>query len=240
MASLPGKLVIGTCTLPFYFPHRGGRFMKSTKIVCACLVFCCLLFALSAQAEPVKSLWNGTEVYLVRKADNFIILYDRSRSMNDIYGKTVMTELAAERKILVEKNATLPDMNWMAGIYSFTPGSGLDNLTTYYPVQPYNKKSFSRTISTMPREPKGSTLLQQGLSELDKVLAEMSGKTVIFLFTDGQYTLIDSMMSPPALARRLASKYDISFVVIKTGADKRIKRYPGDCLGKRFILYGAV
>ena len=196
--------------------------MKSTKIVCACLVFCCLLFGVSVQAaEPVKSLWNGTEVYLVRKADNFIILYDRSRSMNDIYANTVMTELAAERKILVEKNATLPDMNWVAGIYSFTPGSGLDNLTTYYPMQPYDKKSFSRTIATMPREPKGSTLLQQGLSELDKVLAEMNGKTVIFLFTDGQYTPVDSIMSPPALARRLASKYDISFVVINTGAEKK-------------------
>ncbi|MEE4166350.1 MAG: OmpA family protein [Desulfocapsaceae bacterium] len=195
--------------------------MKVSKFACACLVFCSLLCALAVQAEPVKSLWNGTEVYLVRKADNFIILYDRSRSMKDIYGTTVMTELAAERKILVEKNATLPDMNWMAGIYSFTPGTGLDNLTTYYPVQPYDKKSFSRVIATMPRDPKGATLLQQGLSELDTVLAEMRGKTVIFLFTDGQYTPVDSMLSPPELARRLAAKYDIAFVVINTGAEKK-------------------
>jgi OOP family OmpA-OmpF porin len=195
--------------------------MKVTKIVFACLIFCSLLFTLSAQAEPVKSLWNGTEVYLVRKADNFVILYDRSASMKDIYSNSVMTELAAERKILVEKNATLPDMNWMAGIYSFTPGTGFENLTTFYPMQQYNKKTFSRTIAKMPREPKGATLLQQGLSELDKVLIGVSGRTVIFLFTDGQYTPVGSMLSPSALARNLASTYDTCFVVINTGADKQ-------------------
>lgn len=194
--------------------------MKVSKIVCGCLVFCCLIFSLTAQAEPVKSLWNGTEVYLVRKADNFVILYDRSASMKDIYSNSVMTELAAERKILIDKNATLPDMNWMAGIYSFTPGSGFDNLTTYYPMQQYNKKTFSRTIAKMPREPKGATLLQQGLSELDTVLAGVSGRTVIFLFTDGQYTPIGSMMSPSTLARGLVSRYDACFVVINTGAEK--------------------
>ena len=194
--------------------------MKVTKIVFSCLILCSLLITLSAQAEPVRSLWNGTEVYLVRKADNFIILYDRSASMKDMYGNTKMTELAAERKILIDKNATLPDMNWKAGIYSFTPGTSFENLTTYYPMQQYNKKTFSRTIAKMPREPKGATLLQQGLSELDKVLAEVSGRTVIFLFTDGQYTPVGSLPSPSALARTLVSKYDACFVVINTGAEK--------------------
>jgi OOP family OmpA-OmpF porin len=141
--------------------------------------------------------------------------------MKDMYAQTVMTELAAERKILIENNATLPDMNWMAGIFSFTPGSGFDNLTSYYPMQPYDKKTFSRAVANMPREPKGATLLQQGLSELDKVLAGLSGRTVIFLFTDGQYTPVGSLMSPPALARSLAAKYDICFVVINTGAEKK-------------------
>ena len=191
---------------------------KALLVIC-CFCLCSLVFVFSAQAEKIKSMWGGTEVYLVKKADNFIILYDRSVSMSDIYGKTVMTELAAERKILLEKNATLPDMNWQAGIYSFTPGAGLDNLTTHYPMQQYNKKSFSRVISKMPREPKGATLLQQGLTELDKVLSSLSGKTVVFLFTDGQYTPINTH-SPQVLAKRLDAKYDICFVVINTGAEK--------------------
>ena len=195
--------------------------MKRFKIVFGWLVLCCMGLSLPVMAEPVKSIWNGTEVYLVRKADNFIILYDRSVSMNDMYQGTVMTELAAQRKILIEKNATLPDMNWTAGIYSFTPGTGFDNLTTFYQMQPYNKKTFSRTIAKMPRDPKGATLLQQGLAALDKVIAELQGRTVIFLFTDGQYTPVDSLPSPSALARNLASKYDVCFVVINAGAEKK-------------------
>ena len=195
------------------------RARKALLVIC-CLFLCSITFVFSAQAEKIKSIWGGTEVYLVKKADNFIILYDRSVSMSDIYGKTVMTELAAERKILLEKNATLPDMNWQAGIYSFTPGNGFDNLTTYYPMQQYNKKTFSRAITAMPREPKGATLLQQGLTALDKVLATLTGKTVIFLFTDGQYTPINTS-SPQVLAQRLAAKHDLCFIVINTGAEKK-------------------
>lgn len=194
--------------------------MKNIVLASLLILLCSLSVTVSAQTQKITAMWGGTEVYLVRKADNFIILYDRSRSMNDKYAGTVMTELAAERKILLEKNATLPDMNWQAGLYSFTPGRGFENLTVHYPVQNYDKKRFSAAITAMPREPKGATLLQQGLSSLDEVLANLSGRTVIFLFTDAQYTPIDGMPSPGALAKGLASKYDICFVVINTGAKK--------------------
>ena len=178
----------------------------------------------ASQAETTTGVWGGKEVYLVKKADNFIILYDRSGSMQDKYGNTVMTELAAERKILVEKNATLPDMNWQAGIYSFTPGLGAENLTTYYPMQPYDKVLFSRTISKMPREPKGATLLQQGLAGLGRVMSGIQGKTVIFLFTDGQYSPVDHLPSPAAQARMIASVHDVCFVVIDTGNESKSAR----------------
>ena len=84
---------------------------------------------------------------------------------------TIMTKMQGERKILLEKNATLPDMNWQAGIYSFTPAGKITNLVEYYPMQPYNKKQFSWTLIRMPLEPKGSTMLQQGLIALDNVLS---------------------------------------------------------------------
>jgi len=194
---------------------------KITVFMLLWLVLGCIGSAFSAETGTIEWMKEGKVVYLVRTADNFIILYDRSASMKDTYAGTVMTELAAERKILLEKNATLPDMNWQAGIYSFTPGHGFDNLTTYYPMQLYNKKTFSRTISKMDREPKGATLLQQGLSALDQVLAGLSGRTVVFLFTDGQYTPVDSLPPPSALAAGLASRHEVCFIVINTGADKK-------------------
>ncbi len=163
--------------------------------------------------------WGGSPVYMVRTADNFIILYDRSESMGRRFLDTGMTELQAERKILREKNATMPDMNWLAGIYSFTPGHGVDNLTTYYPMQPYDKQMFHRVIDEMPREPLGPTLLQQGLFELNNILPALQGRTVIFLFTDAQYTPTANYESPAMIAAQLAAQYDICFAVLDAGAE---------------------
>lgn len=195
--------------------------IKQTVLTILLVVLSVLPALAASQTSKIKAMGSGSEVYLVRKADNFIVLYDRSGSMGDILKGTVMTELAAQRKILIEKNATLPDMDWQAGIYSFTPANSFDNLVTYYPMQQYDKKRFSRTLSRMPREPKGATLLQQGLTKLEQVLARLSGKTVIFLFSDGQYTPIESMKSPGELARGLASRHDLCFAVINTGAEKQ-------------------
>lgn len=195
--------------------------MRSRRIAITLLlvIFLATASTVLAQAKPVKWVMGGKEVYLVRKADNFLILYDRSGSMKEKYNGTVMTKLQAERKILLEKYATLPDMNWQAGVFSFTPGDSSDNLVVHYPVQQYDKKMFSWKLIKMPLEPDGATMLQNGLQELDSVLARMRGKTVIFLFTDGQYSPSISLPDPGAIARRLAAKYDICFVVINTGAD---------------------
>lgn len=177
-----------------------------------------VLSALPVQANNVSSIKDGKKVYLVRKADNFILLYDRSGSMAEKYNGTIMTKLQAERKILLEKNATLPDMNWQAGIFSFTPADSTENLIVHYPVQQYDKQWFSWKLIKMPLEPSGPTMLQQGLQELDKVLAQMNGKTVIFLFTDGQYSPVDYIADPGTLARKIGSKHDACFIVMDTGA----------------------
>lgn len=174
-----------------------------------------------AQATDIPWKRGGKTVYLQKKADNFIILYDSSASMGDDYPGTHMTQLQVVRRTLLEKNATLPDMNWQAGIYSFTPANSLQNLIEYYPMQQYDKKKFSSTLlKNLPLEPAGATMLQLGLAGLDKVLMPLTGRTVIFLFSDGQYSHVESWPSPGELARRLAQKYDICFVVINAANDK--------------------
>ena len=181
----------------------------------------CLFSASTGPAQEVKWVLNGEEVYLVRKADNFIILYDSSGSMEDRYPGTHMTQLQAVRKILLEKNATLPDMNWQAGFYSFTPAGKLENLIPYYPMQAYNKKKFSWTmLKDVPLEPTGPTMLQMGLYELGRILPTLSGRTVVFLFNDGQYTPVERMPSPVQQAGSLAARHDICFVVINTSTVK--------------------
>ncbi|OEU78787.1 MAG: hypothetical protein BA873_10750 [Desulfobulbaceae bacterium C00003063] len=171
-------------------------------------------------AEKIEAVIEGKEVFITRNADNFIIMYDSSGSMDSLYSNTTMTSLGAERAILEEKNATLPNLGWQAGIFSFTPGFSLNALKNYLPVQPYDKELFSLAIDNLPAKPSGPTLLQGGLKELDDVLAGMSGQTALFLFTDGQYSHVSGIAKPGALAKTLASKYDLCFYVIDTQAEK--------------------
>jgi OOP family OmpA-OmpF porin len=54
------------------------------------------------------------------------------------------------------------------------------------------------------------------LSKLRGVLAGLSGKTVVFLFTDGEYTPTPGMKKPVQIAREIAGKHDVCFYVINT------------------------
>ena len=196
-------------------------YSKSFLLTMICLLVYGVSSLSAAGHETVEYNWGGSPVYMSRVADNFIIMYDRSDSMGSQFLNTGITKLEAERKILRDKNATLPEMNWTAGIFSFTPGHGTDNLTVYYPMQAYDKQKFHRTLDKMPREPKGPTLLQQGLNELHTVLPTLEGRTVVFLFTDAQYTPIDRYKSPSLIAAELAAQYDVCFAVLDAGAENK-------------------
>jgi OOP family OmpA-OmpF porin len=164
---------------------------------------------------------QATKVSLVKTADNFIIMYDSSSSMADKYADTDMIEIDAERKILKEKNQSLPNLKWQAGIFTHTPGVGsLKYFATHLPMQVYDKAKFAAAIEALPARPSGPTLLQGGLRGLDSVLSTLTGRTVIFLFTDGQFTEQLKFPSPVEIANELSNKYDVCFYVISsaTGA----------------------
>ncbi len=191
------------------------------KTVFLLFAFALVVFSLSTgYAEKIEAVIEGKEVLIVKTADNFIIMYDSSGSMDSMYRNTTMKEIDAEISILKEKISTLPELNWQAGIVSHTPRFSLKSLKTYLPMQVYNKDLFAKTIDTLPTEASGATLLQGGLRQLGDVLAGLDGKTVVFLFTDGQYSHMDGMARPGAIARGLADKYNVCFYVIDTGAGK--------------------
>ncbi len=165
-----------------------------------------------------------TEVVLVKTADNFIILYDSSSSMADKYADTSMIEIEAELEILNEKNLTLPNLKWQAGIYSHTPGTGaIKSLVAYLPMQTYDKAKFATAIKALPARPAGPTLLSGGLDGLDQVLAGLQGKTVIFLFTDGQFTKQKQFTNPVTVANNLSKKYNVCFYVISSATGDAAK-----------------
>ena len=181
---------------------------------------------------------NDIEVELVKTADNFIVLYDSSGSMGEIYKDTGKKKIDLEKAIMKIRNANLPDLKFNAGLYTFSPQSismSTKTLKPYYKMQPYDKAKFDQAIDQLPSEAKGPTLLQQGLSELDPILAGLKGHTVVFVMTDGSYTnresgddrqevLESDPNTPVNIAKSLTEKYNVSFFVVNSSStDKESK-----------------
>lgn len=166
---------------------------------------------------------ENVEIEIVKTADNFIILYDTSESMNQPYKDTNMTKIEVEKKILKDQHEKMPDLKFNAGLYSFTPNasaSSFKSLQPYYEMQPYNQSKFAEAIDKLPTKGSGPTLLQGGLAELGKILKGLTGHTVVFIVTDGKYNFTKNMKKPVEIARTLAQKYGVSFYVISTAPDK--------------------
>ena len=179
-------------------------------------------------ASPVVAAEIVVEARQVfeKTVDNFIVLYDSSSSMGDKYAETDMTEIEAERKVLTEANNTLPNLDWNAGLFVFTPGSApaAGSFKTVLPMGPYNKATFGKAIESLPVHPQGPTLLQSGLAEVDNIIAKLKGKTAVFIFTDGTYSEDKRYeLKPLALAKTLVRKYDVCIYAVSgaTGVAER-------------------
>jgi OOP family OmpA-OmpF porin len=147
---------------------------------------------------------------LIKTADNFIVVFDSSSSMKEPFQDTGLTTLDAAKKLLKDRNALLPDLGYNAGLYLFTPFKPI------YMMQKYDRDKFAAAIDQLPAKASGATLMQQGLLKLDGVLSGLSGRTVVFLFTDGSYSRMPGSRKPVEIAKRLAEKYNVCFYVIST------------------------
>jgi OOP family OmpA-OmpF porin len=147
---------------------------------------------------------------IVKTADNFIVLFDSSSSMNEPYLNTGMSKIEAAKEILKEKNKTLPDLGYNAGLYL------VSNFKPIYMVQKYDRDKVAAALDQLPEKGSGATLFVESLSKLRDVLKNLSGRTVVFLFTDGYYEATPGMKKPSQIAKELADKHDVCFYVIST------------------------
>jgi len=160
---------------------------------------------------------TAQEAEIVKTADNFIILFDSSSSMNEPYRNTSMTKLEAAKEILKEKNKTLPDLGYNAGLYL------VSNFKPIYMVQKYDRAKVAAALDQLPEKGSGATLFVESLSKLRNVLKGLSGRTVVFLFTDGYYEPTPGMKKPSQIAKELGAKHDVCFYVISTAKGSQHK-----------------
>jgi OOP family OmpA-OmpF porin len=159
------------------------------------------------------------EENFVKLADNFIVLFDASNSMKRQYRKgSPESRYEIARMILKEKVQQLPDLGYNAGLYLYTPWTELE------PMAPLDKTGWAMAVDDMPAEPKGRTFLAQSLRKLEPTLQGVSGKTVVFIFTDGTYSQIEGIREPEDYTQEFADKYNVCFYVIGAPQDNLARK----------------
>jgi len=156
----------------------------------------------------------------IKTADNFIVLMDTSQSMNHRWAKdSTKSKLEVAKEILVNGEQALPDLGYNAALYEFSPTEAL------YPMGPLNKEKFAQAINDIKADAEGATFLPRALRDLEPVLQGASGKTVVFVFTDGTFSEIGPGLKDPGdLTTELAAKYDVCFYVIGDGTSTRAQK----------------
>jgi OOP family OmpA-OmpF porin len=112
----------------------------------------------------------------------------------------------------------LPNLGYNAGLYLFTPYKEV------YPMGPLDKAKFAQAIDSLPAEPKGPTFLPQGLRDIEPALQGLSGKTVVYIFSDGTYSQMGDFKQPEDYTQALAEKYNVCFYLIGSPQDNRAEK----------------
>jgi OOP family OmpA-OmpF porin len=189
--------------------------MKSAQAL-STIIFLCMFISMPALAAEIITAQDITEEVivaeqLVRLTDNAILMLDTSGSMNEEYKDTQRSRLAILTGELKRRNAYVPELGYNFGLFIYTPWKPI------YEVQPYETEGVAKALDMLPGLGSGPTRLSRGLDALAPVLRTLSGKTVVFLFTDGQY---EGERRPSAVARTLARDFGVCFYVISIANDE--------------------
>ena len=163
-----------------------------------------------------------TKEVLVKTADNVIVLVDTSSSMTAMNKKYKKTYYELEKEALTTGFGRLPDLGYNVGIYKFTPWEVL------YPMQKFDRAGAADALNKLPAEAGGKTPLVKSLNELETVLKGLSGKTFVYLFSDGGYDSIAGTTSPGDKTTELAKNYDVCFQVIDYSVQERDRKTVSD------------
>ena len=149
-----------------------------------------LVMAVQAPAETLKP-----------KVDNFILFVDYSGSMNMSTTVVPTTKIENAKALIAKMNAEIPALNYQSGVYTFAPFEGLLAPTAYDKAKVAKANDAIKTNY----DPFGrNTPMGMGLDSLDPVLAKLSGKTAVIIFTDGDSNY---GVSPVAEAKAMFAKY---------------------------------
>jgi OOP family OmpA-OmpF porin len=163
-----------------------------------------------------------TKDVLVRTAENVIVLMDASKSMAFDNPKYKKQNYLLQKEALAAGNSRLPDLGYNVGIYIYSP-----DWKEIYPVGKFDSIKVAESMKQLPPKAAGNTYLAAGLDQLENVLKNLTGRTVVYLFSDGEWENASGKKDPGDQAAELARKYNVSFMIVSYAGNpdgvKRVK-----------------
>ena len=149
-----------------------------------------LMLAVQAPAETMKP-----------KVDNFILFVDHSGSMAMQSDALKGIKIKNAKALIAKMNAEIPELGYKSGVNTFAPfATELAPVTYTKPAVAGAVAKIDDTYDIYGR----NTPMGMGLIDLDPVLAKLSGKTALIIFTDGDSNF---GTDPVAEAKALYAKY---------------------------------
>jgi OOP family OmpA-OmpF porin len=161
-----------------------------------------------------------SEENLVKTADNAIFMFDGSSSMGKMFKDTNTSKVRILKEFLQARNVYFPNLGYNFGLYQYAP-----KFKEIYAVQPYDRQRFADALNQLPSEASGPTLLQQGLYKIEPALQGLSGRTVVFLISDGEYRTYKGFKDPVLKAQEYADKYNVCFNIISTADTEKAENF---------------
>ena len=206
--------------------------MRKTKfmalgLICLALIWVpCASQAFTIVTKDMLESQTVTETDLIPTVDNFIVLFDTSSTTNQMVAGTDISKIKAAKALLAERNAWLPDLGYNAGLYIYTHAETLTGtFKEVYGMKPYDRAAFGAAIDSLPEKGEGPAMLQAGLHGLRKVMAGLTGRTAVIMFTDGKFTVQRGVKKPLQIAQEIARDHDVDFYLISSAtvdADEKL------------------
>ena len=169
--------------------------MKLNKLVVLSLLL--VMFAATTAVAADK---------YVRKVDNFIIMVDRSGSMDEKYVGTKEKKIVLAKALLERMNKMIPELGYMSGLTNAAPAKEILALETY------SAASYGAGIAKVPTLiGSNPTPLGEGLKALEPVLKSAVGRNAVIILSDGQENTGEGSLK---VAAALAEKYGVCFHTI--------------------------
>jgi OOP family OmpA-OmpF porin len=198
-------------------------FLRNLKWLCVLGLAVLVMGCATKPIQPTTTGFNAETFpagMYVPAADNFLVIFDGSASMDDLYKDQMKINLALD--VVYRMNQTLPELGYMAGLRTFGQGGclGASDTTLLYGMTRYSTAGMDQAIQKI-KCTGGNTPLEDGIEGAMKDLKDAKGKTAVIIVSDGIVIDEAPLRAAEALKKQLGDNG--CFYTVQIGDDPRGK-----------------